>query len=353
LLLAHTASDQAETVLMRLLRGTGLHGLTGIPAISRLPYQKDSTLVMGRPLLDVWRSDIEQYCQENNLKFRSDSTNTSLDYLRNRVRLELLPLLEEKYQKGTAENLVRLAYIASAEERWLTELTATAFTELSEIFTDSILLDINKLLSHPAALQRRLVRLAFEKLTGDTTDLTANHVELILQNLTRPVWRMNLPQELIIQVYNGRLQVSLTGAAGPFYPVLQTTEEKVLEPGKIANFGNWQLKFEEFVPPYPFEENPLVQYLDGEKINYNLLVRIRKPGEKFWPLGAPGHRKLQDFMVDRKIPRQYRDNWPLIIARYPTSEQVVWVVGQAISEEFKITAETRRVLRFEVILSLL
>ncbi len=362
LLVAHNANDQAETVLMRLLRGTGLHGLAGMSPLGPLPdlninlvlypdiYKK---WLVGRPLLEVWREEIEEYCVTHQLNPRRDSSNSDLNYTRNRVRQELLPLLEEKYQHGAAVNLARLARLAGDEEAWLSELTRQSFCKIAEIRTGLVSLNILDLQTHPLALQRRLLRLAYAEVTGTLHNLDFSQVETVLANLTQAGWKQDLPQGVQVLVKGSQLLIQPTrigSAQNNLLRVIKSTQLAL--PGEFE-INNWRISAEILPVNEAIVacETGFKAILDAAKVGTEVIIRGRRRGEKFKPLGAPGQRKLQDYMLDAKIPRELRESWPLVVR--PASveseaEKVVWVVGYGIGDEFKVTAETQRILRLSV-----
>jgi len=416
LLVAHNANDQAETVLMRLLRGTGLHGLAGMLPLAQLPdtlYNPEDSQkwLLGRPLLEVWRTEIEEYCAANKLQPRHDSSNTDLNYTRNRVRHELLPLLEEKYQHGAAVNLARLARLAGDEEAWLSELTVQEYQEIAvEIDDDEnpgfvqtsyeewveavtsesnqngswspdnkiiwdfegryIVLNLTRLQEKPIALQRRLVRYAYYCFAATIHKLENLHLELILANLNKPGWKISLPNGVRAQIYPNDMVVGWGSDTGfreknklaeeiPLY-IPETVNIKV--PG-VIEFSDWRIiadilavveNLVNVVPNFSaleFKDGIGKVWLDADKVGSEVIIRGRKRGEKFKPLGAPGQRKLQDYMLDAKIPHKLREGWPLVVR--PSSgegeaERVAWVVGYGIGDEFKVTAQTQRILRLSV-----
>jgi tRNA(Ile)-lysidine synthase len=358
LLLAHTADDQAETVLLRLLRGTGPHGLAGIAPVAPLPppdprlassFEVDPLFVkdlqVGRPLLTVWRSEIEAYCTLHDLKPRRDETNTDLNYARNRVRLDLLPYLEKSGKPGFKAGLVRLAHLMHDEQKLLDHLTETEFERHALLNKpDTVEFEANYFRQQPIALQRRLLRRAYHQLVGSLENLDAAHTEPLLNSA-----------KIILHLPGGLLGFADEQVIGlrRFRPVEQSDiTETVFElqlPGIIDQ--GWRLEAEltqlaanELDFFKTTDKN--VAYLDYERTGPHLLVRSRLPGEKFQPLGAPGQRKVQDLMVDAKIAREIRPTWPLVIrpAGETGPEMIVWLPSVAISEYFKVTAATKTVL---------
>ncbi|NWJ47334.1 MAG: tRNA lysidine(34) synthetase TilS [Chloroflexi bacterium] len=394
LLVAHTANDQAETVLMRLLRGSGLQGLAGILPLSRLPYSEAANLWVGRPLLEIWRNEIEDYCAVHKLTPHHDSTNHDMRYTRNRIRHELLPLLEDKYQHGAAANLARFATLAADEEEWLDELTGAAISSVAveqegwinrasmgltsyedwanivegnqsgSIFIDPrisrdwddrhIVIDLAGFSRFPLALQRRALRLVYFRLKERLENLEHKHIESILTNLDKAGWKIILPGNVQAQVYSEKLVLGFRGQLIPDFGLLLDEAQLIeIEAPASINFKGALLECDVF--EVDEETNWMtdrwVALLDADKTGTKLTIRGRKAGERFKPLGAPGRKKLQDYMVDAAIPRQLRERYPLVV-RLPQSagdsDKIVWVVGFAIGDEFKVTDETSRILRLSI-----
>jgi tRNA(Ile)-lysidine synthase len=177
---AHTADDQAETVLMRLMRGSGTTGLLGIPAQSQAPSPQPLMII--RPLLNVWRKEVEEYCQQNHLDFRTDSTNKDTAILRNKIRLELIPYLKE-YNPNIKETLLRMSEILLEEEQYLEDEAKRAFKKVvQKENAGAIQLDHAKLCRQPKAIQRRMVRMAIEAVKGDLNTVSLDYVENFLEN---------------------------------------------------------------------------------------------------------------------------------------------------------------------------
>ena len=394
LLVAHTANDQAETVLMRLLRGSGLQGLAGILPLSHLPYSEAANLWVGRPLLEIWRNEIEDYCSVHKLTPHHDSTNHDMRYTRNRIRHELLPLLEEKYQHGAAASLARFANLAADEEEWLDELTAAALSSVAVEQEGLINLASERIVAYeewasivranqsgsffiepkiardwddryivfnlagfsrfPLALQRRTLRLAYFRLKERLENLEHKHIEGILANLDKVGWKIILPGNMQAQVYNENLVLGFRGQLIPDFGLLLDEAQAIeIEAPARINFKGALLECDVFEVDEEIDwvTDRWVARLDADKTGAKLLIRGRNIGERFKPLGAPGRKKLQDYMVDVAIPRQFRERYPLVV-RLPQSaedsDKIVWVVGFAIGDEFKVTDETSRILRLSI-----
>jgi len=369
LLTGHNADDQAETLLLRILRGTGPHGLAGIAPMTSLP-PPDSRLEatfgfdrawlkqirLGRPLLKVWRPEIEAYCAAHQLEPRHDETNTTPDYARNRIRLKLLPYLEKEYKPGLKINLGRLADLMRDEQALLDQLTETAFVEHAEIGPGKIEFKPEYFWGQPIALQRRLLRRAYSQLFGSLENLEAADTEaLLLSPYSTTKVIVQLPGGL-----RGYASHKVIGLSLPPVPSLAPLKPELypllLIPPAILNPGwGWQIEAEiikrtELEPDSFKSSGKYTAYLDYAQLGEQLLVRSRLPGDKFRPLGAPGRRKVQDLMLDAKIAPELRASWPLVLRldkkenKVMEASEIVWLPGVAIADDFKITPQSQDLL---------
>ncbi len=348
----HTKDDQVETILMHILRGTGTFGLRGLEPCSRMVYSKEgmlatsrkrSNLSVIRPLLDITREETMDYCQEYQLEPRIDSSNLSLSFLRNRCRLELLPLLR-RYNPSVDQALLRLAEIARDDSSFIEQQALQLWDEVARQEDDAIHLNRSKFCSLPVALQSRIVRLAISKLIGDTRDIEAIHIEAIRSLLNRPVGKKaSLPHGLICQSGYDELVLSLTPLSPCPFPPLQG-EFPLKVPGETTLSG-WGVIAS--IVQEPIAKGKFVAELDLHQAGTELFVRQRQPGDKFQPLGMNTPKKLQEFMIDAKIPLSWRECVPIVCS----PKQIVWVVGWRIDDRVKITEATREILRLEFIKS--
>ena len=331
--LGHTADDQAETLLMRLVRGSGPTGFAGIPAV-RLPFI--------RPLITVSRSAIYSYLQNEHCPWVEDSSNTRMIYFRNRVRLDLLPKLRQ-YNPQIVRRLNELADMLRADSQVLEQqvdewaLQTLAWQARSRVEIHCRLFDLA-----PVAIQRRLLRRIIEALAAAPEAVGFRHIErlrqfIVSRNRER---RCSLPGEIGIE---RRAETILlwnvaSAAAIPYTLAL-------LVPGKVDLVSlNIRLTADVIPKPSPLGRmSSQLALLDLDRIVCPLQVRFRQPGDRFYPLGSPSSKKLQDFFVDMRIPRGDRPYVPLVVS----NREIVWVVGYRIAEPFKLRPETGRVLRLQ------
>jgi len=336
----HTRDDHVETILMHLIRGAGLTGLRGLQPRLEMTTEAGERLEIVRPLLTVTRQETASYCYEHQLLPRTDSSNLSLSPLRNRTRLELLPLLR-KYNQNFDEALSRLSEIVTDELSFVDGQAWQLWAGMVKQEGDTIYLDKDRMATLPRALQRQLVRSAISQLLGRPKDIETEHIEATLDLLKKPVGKtLNLPQGLAASTDYSNLILKLGGTPVCPLPVLEQGYLNI--PGETI-FSGWRVVTSIVGETAPVRNNSFVAYFDLSKVSKRLLVRRRQPGDRFQPLGMKEFKKLQDFMVDAKIPRSWRERVPLVCS----PEQILWVVGWRIDDRAKVTETTKRVLRIE------
>lgn len=337
----HTADDQAETVLMHVVRGSGLRGLVGMQPRSPWPWPTArESLVVLRPLLTLSRAQTEAYCQARGLQPCQDSTNLLLGPLRNRIRLELLPLLR-RYNPRVDNALHRLAAAAAEDHAFLQEAVERMWSELAEEGGDSITLPRRQLAAVHARLRKAVLERAYHRLMGTALDLTSAHLSAMDAALTASGEKsVSLPCRLIYVATGDAFTLSRLPSAGA--PTL--TETPLNIPGQTI-VAHWVVTAEvttrdAFRRPY----NSYEAWLDLDAVEWKLTVRSRRSGDRFVPLGMNQEKKLQDFLVDAKVPRSQRDFVPLVCAPWG----IAWVVGYRLDERAKVTDATQAVvhLRF-------
>lgn len=336
--LGHQADDQAETVLLNLLRGSGLEGLKGME-----PCQGRYI----RPLLSIFRHEIEAYCKEKGLPYREDPSNKKEIYLRNRLRLDLIPYIEEHYSQKFQEALVRMSGIVREENNYIQERAEKAFQEVAtEVREDELSLDVVSLKGLPLALLRRTLRQAYQALRGSKAGLMFEQVEEIICGLERERWQQSLPGGVRVEKSYKTLTFTKREDTGV------TTYAYVLEaPGEIEipSYGMVlevrevkKALFQRIKEEGPANLSSLhCIYIDAHKVEFPLTVRTRKEGDVFYPLGLGGKKKVKDFFMDEKIHYQDRGQIPIVT---DLTGRIVWIVGLRMSDEVKITTSTKRIL---------
>ncbi|MBC7287516.1 MAG: tRNA lysidine(34) synthetase TilS [Armatimonadetes bacterium] len=317
--LGHTASDRAETVLINLLRGTGMWGLRGMAPV-RLPFI--------RPLIRMTREDVLAYCRAAGLQYVVDSSNLESDrFLRNKVRNELLPLLEREYRAGAGRAIVRCAEAVEEELAWTEPLVQEALRECREASRGEVRLRQAALAEMPPGLAVRVLRAAVEEQFGPPTDWTSVHFSSIRQALCRGETgiTVELPGGL-----EGRIEYGYLVIRPRLATALTIVERRLPVPGtvELPEIGmeiTTRLAQRRHAGPIgPWRTILRVDLADA------LIVRGWRPGDRFRPAGMGGRsKKLQDFFVDEKIPKRERSAIPLVV--HPR-EGIIWVVGKRTAE---------------------
>jgi tRNA(Ile)-lysidine synthase len=336
----HTRNDHIETILMHLIRGTGTRGLHGLQPCSEWKSKTASTTII-RPLLEVSREETEDYCQSHGLKPRTDASNISLSPLRNRIRHQLLPLLES-YNPGIAQALLRTGQIAGDDIAFLDKEVARLWDEVAQEDEKAIVLDKKRFDQLPPALKRYLLRAAVEKRLGSAKDIEMRHIEEMMSALNKAAGkRLSLPGGLTFSIEYDRYLLASDPATLSPLPILGG-EFQLKIPGETLLLG-WHIKAAVINREGMTENDNFIAYLDLDKTGDKLLVRGRRVGDRFQPLGLSKPKKVNEFMIDAKIPCTWRQRVPIVCS----PEQIVWVVGWRIDERAKVSEDTKRVLRLE------
>lgn len=332
--LGHHADDQAETVLMRLLRGAGGTGLAGMA-----PKTADKLV---RPLLGVTRGEIEAYLLGRGIAYRIDSSNTDTNFLRNRVRHELLPHLAT-YNPSVRDRLLVTAEVLAADEAFLEESTDAVFARHGGEGKGGATLCVPGVATEPAGIRFRLYRRAILLAKGDLARIGSSHLRDIdlLVFSARPNGVVFLPDGLRVARSYDALSFS-TAERETAFPF----EMLVEGPGSYDLYGGFSLLLEEVLPPASWHGvSRTVAYFDAEAAPFPWLVRTFRPGDRIIPLGMSGHRKVKDIFIDGKVPAGVRRTLPLLFS----GEKLIWVCGMKVSAETRVTELTRTVVRAEII----
>jgi len=338
--LGHNADDQVETVLLRLVRGSGLQGLKGI-----LPIREGKVI---RPLLEVWRGEIESFAIEKKISFLLDSSNLKHDYLRNRIRLALIPLMEREYQPNFREIILRTSSILREENDYVERGAEEAYQKIVREERDTLSFKFSEYQSLHQAIQWRVLKKIFERIYDWGMDMEEggwSDVHKIYQKLhqSSPSFLLELPRGVWVEK---RYDIVLLEKGGikPFPPfevelifpgrtfIEEIKKEVVIEEANLNQFKDCK-------------ESPHLSLMDYESLQFPLKIRNFRPGDRFHPLGVKGTQKLKEFFIDHKVPRFERLKIPLLIS----GEMIAWIVGYRIDERVKVTEKTKKILKVTVV----
>jgi len=272
---------------------------------------------------------------------RLDASNLSLSPLRNRIRQQLLPLIES-YNPRVAEALLRTGRIASDDIDFLDEQIARLWDEVAQEQEKTIILDKERFDQMPAALKRYLLRASAEKLLGSAKDIEMRHIEEMMSLAAKPAGkRLNLPGGLLFSTeYN---QYRLTSDMTSLSPLPKLEGEFQLNIPGQTRLPGWRIEATIIDRKRMTEKDDFTAYLDLAKTGDKLLVRPRQRGDRFQPLGMSQLKKVGEFMIDAKIPQAWRGEIPIVCS----PEHILWVVGWRTDEQAKVTEDTKQVLRLE------
>ncbi|WMI80850.1 tRNA lysidine(34) synthetase TilS [Anaerotignum sp. MB30-C6] len=326
---AHNRNDQGETILMRLCRGAGVSGLVGIRPV------RDTII---RPLLFCTRKEIEEYCEVNKLSYCQDSTNFENTYTRNRVRNQILPLLEEIYPKAT-EHIAQTAEIIAEEEEYLQAQAQGLFQKALEgLEKDKISLSLEALLDMHKVMRKRVFAMALFKL-GAKKDVGAIHFDSLEGLLFQESGKgFNLPNRMMAQKNYGSLVIKKSKMQSKGFSYTLMENEEIYIPEANILVSTWictEKKTEN-------NEDCCTKQFDYDKIGCKLFCRTRQKGDSL--AIRNGRKKLKDFMIDEKIPREERDVLPLIAFE----GEILWVLGKRISAAYQPDEATKRFLTVQI-----
>ena len=313
---AHTLNDQAETVIMRFIRGSGSQGLAGI---------RPSAGNIIRPLINVTKLEAREYLQSKGVSWREDSTNSSDEFLRNRVRNELVPLLES-YNPAVEQVLSRVAAVCAAEADFISAEGERRFAKLARAVAGGVLGDTEKLLREPPAIRFSVMRKSILAVKGDLNSVSAKHlfsIDEVVRSGESSV-EVNLPDGVVFHAGHG-----------VFY---FTREENLRDfpPTEIKSHGTHRISPDLEITVELTDDVSLwgaadVGYFAPEKVGFPITLRSFSEGDRFVPLGMKGAKKLKDFFIDEKIPRFLRKKVPV----FETQDGIIWVGGLRTDNRFR------------------
>ncbi len=334
---AHNKNDQAETLLLNLIRGAGTDGLSGMS-----PKNEQGII---RPMLNFTRNEIMNYINNYKLNYREDSSNYSVDFTRNKIRNILIPILLKEFNP----NLINILYSTSSiikDEGCYIEGIAEKYIELYAVRKNNFIsfpLEIFQLLD--VAIKRRILRLLFKHITKSTRKLHFSHIEFILDELNkeRRIEEWHLPNQARFKITDRDISFYLKD----FYDKINKFEYKVKVPFKVHirelnnNIEGYLISSENLKE---YKTDKSIFYLDYERCGDELIIRNRRDGDVFRALGSPGRKKLKEYLINKKIPKDQRDRLILV----ESQGEIIAIMGVEINENYKITDKSKQILVLRV-----
>lgn len=333
--LAHNADDNAETILMRLLRGAGAHGLSGIPAA-----RKEGEFLIVRPLINVWKKDVLSYLKSRKIKYREDSSNRKLDFFRNKIRHQLIPLLE-KLNPSAKKNIINAGHNCAEVFDFLEKHAKDEIGKCVVFSEGEVLVEIKRVdRFHPALKTEVLKKIG--KLVEPSLNLEAGHVESMLSLIKSESGTKMLCLSKGVEVsreYDRLIFRKDVKISDKKYP------RRLSVPGliNIPELGI-KVKTEIIEGKRKPQRNSFECFIDYDKINRHISVRARRGGDRYTQLGFGGSKKLKDLFIDAKIPARYRD----VIPVFTSGENILWVAGFRVADKYKVNKTTKRIVKIEV-----
>ncbi|WP_297425676.1 tRNA lysidine(34) synthetase TilS [Clostridium sp.] len=334
---AHNANDQAETILFRIMRGTGLEGLVGIKA------SRDNKVI--RPILCLSRDEIEKYIKLKNLRPRIDKTNFEKVYNRNKIRLDILPYMKENFNVDIMQTLNRMALLLQKDNQFLENLSLSIYNKYC-VESDDYFIIKKEIFKEEEPVVSRALRHAITKFSKSNYDLEMKHIYIIIDLAKKNSGKvLDLPNEIYAENIYGDIYIK-SRVEKPF---VTDKKEIAIDKGNICKnvikFYSYYIELS-VINNYKenninLNQNSLIKYFDFDKINKIISLRTRRNGDKITPLGMDGTKKLKDIFIDMKIPKEERDNIPILCF----DEKIAWIIGIRTSEEYKITNKSKNILK--------
>ena len=350
--LGHNFNDNIETVLMNIIRGTGLEGLSGMQPISN-QKKKHNSIKIFRPLLSFSHEENINYCLKNDIEYREDVSNYSNYFTRNRIRLDLIPFLEKNFNPAINNSIDRLSNIAFTDISYINKQTDHFMKKITEIKNQTAYIKKFEFQSLDYAIQRRILIKLITKMTGESSNIYFNHIKTIIHLMnSRPGQHLNLKNGWIFYVDYKFGQIYKPKINNQQFPyiykkhIIQTPGKTLIE-GWIIETEYIKQKDKYIYKEYQNKKLDKIEYMIGLNCfreDKKLYMRTRIDGDRFQSLGMHNSQKLQDFMTNLKIPKNLRDSIPLIFF----GDNIAWVVGYRISELNKTTESTKEQLLMRI-----
>ena len=339
---AHHKNDNAETIIDRLIRGTGLRGLCGIWPAKK--FADGITFI--RPLLCATRDEIIQYLSSRNLNWCTDRTNTDFAYRRNFIRHRLLPALQNDSQSDIVERLAVLSKTSRGFYQMICRTADAIWSDAATMNENNVIVDSGKIANQPAEIKIEIVRRALSYLGAGEQDVTERHFTNILQLSNDGC--LQFPNHVTVHMQGGKIFFEKHLKTKPAQPI--AAEPVVLKVPGMTQFGPYTINADiiEIEPKdlagFKKTKTNFVEWFDFEKLKLPLKVSQRKRGDRFWPLGLAGEKKVGKFLTAAKVSSALRRKL-LVVA---DSEKIIWLCPVRISEQTGVTGETKTVLQLKI-----
>jgi len=328
---AHNKDDQGETLIQRIIRGTGIEGLTG------MDYKQDNVI---RPILNIEKKDIVGTLDSLKLEYCIDKTNEEPIYGRNKIRLELIPYIEEKFNKNLKDTLFRMSENMKDDYKIIEEAVGRQFKKALILKNDEkIELDIENLLTNSKGLRSRILRNSIEIVKGNKVDVERKHIDYLDDFITKNETgkTIDLGDKIIGEVSYGKIIIRNKKK-------FKNYEYNLNKGINYIEELNIKIVVEDGIEGIITTTNNNI-LIDKDKIKGNLKVRNRKSGDKFQPLGMKGRKKVKDYFIDEKIPKEKRKKIPII----SDDDNIIWIGGYRMNNKYRITEETKNKTRIEIV----
>ncbi|MGI6622517.1 MAG: tRNA lysidine(34) synthetase TilS [Acetivibrionales bacterium] len=334
--LAHNLNDQAETVLQRIIRGTGIDGL------SAMSFQKDNLI---RPMLNISRDEIMNYLHENNYEYCIDITNTQDIYGRNKIRLNLIPYLEQNFNPNIQSSLYRMSEAMERDKKIIEKYIESKFSEVLKEKSDvRIVLDLNLIKALDIGEIGRIIRRGIEELKGNTVNIEMKHIDSAINLISsgKTGKKINLTDGFTVEISYNNLIINKTVEKIPDFEynivlnrlnyIEEINKTLVVTVEDIEDMSEVNIKDKDIIS------------IDYDLIKGSLVARNRRPRDSMIPCGMTGSKKIKDIFIDLKIPKEERDT-KLIIA---DDENIIWLEGYRINDKYKVSAATKKILNISL-----
>lgn len=336
---AHNRGDVAETVLFNIFRGTGVEGLASL-----LPVNGNII----RPVIVLTRNQIEDYIKKNGLSYRTDSTNATTAYARNKIRNVILPYAEDNIVKEATSHVAALSDKMALVRDYIEEETDKAFDKVAKVCKDEVVFDLKELKGLKELIRQEVILKAFDLLTSGRKDIGQVHVDAVISLLDlEGEKKSDLPYHMeAVKQYENLIIRKKSEKCDPQGKTDVTLIDGQLLVGSVDIGGGKTLKIRIFERELTsvIEQNPYTKWFDYDKINECLTLRNRQAGDYLTVNDKLQKKSLKDYMIDSKIPKEMREK-QLVIA---DGSHILWVVGYRISEYYKITEETKRIIEISI-----